>query len=356
MSYWARIASRRPLPKERKMMAPVLGQLGHSRHECNSRPDHHCGGCGYAVCSCKPSVGVAAVLENTTTLFGVDSNHPSLVRPYMFPVLTGYDHGYTHNVPGTAFALEDMMEIQRLADASPYNFPVMTAYSHGQACDSSGSAFSLNPLARENCQSRPFCVSCLHDNSGTGGPVAKREDGEMRCEYCEKQRTFGALLYWDSDANALGAVDAGKTPKCNNVGAVDVGDVDFTLPIKLDPTNPLPAFSVEIKRCVEELSRVAHRNKVLFGLKTEWVPGEKEHTLVAKTSPIAAPVSGSMAALQHWERVGSTDICVKHLGNQAACDCDNAFFLDLSAQAGKPITLTAEQQSAWKRMFTKKDK
>lgn len=313
MSYWARIASRRPLPKPHKPLAPV-GEARSSVTGSNlARNDDGrcyfaagevscCPHCGYHQCACRPFAcddcnrtfrttaakfmahdcagkldscatldalgginsvargqpGVAAVLDNTTTLFGVDSPHP--------PIARSFKERYGQ-------ALDDMKEIQRLTAAAPYNFPVMTAYSHGQTNDVSGTAFSLKDAA-----------------------------------------------------------DTSKTPKCNNVGAVD-----YTLPFKLDfiPMQP-SSFSAEINRCVEEMARVADRNAAL-GFKTEWVPGEKENTLVAKTSPIAAPVSGSVAALQHWERVGFMDICGKHLGNQAACDCNNAFFLDLSAKLGKPL-------------------
>lgn len=282
MSYWARIASRRPLPKPHKPLAPV-GEARSSVTGSNlARNDDGrcyfaagevscCPHCGYHQCACRPFAcddcnrtfrttaakfmahdcagkldscatldalgginsvargqpGVAAVLDNTTTLFGVDSPHP--------PIARSFKERYGQ-------ALDDMMEIQRLTDAAPYNFPVMTAYSHGQTNDVSGTAFSLKDAA-----------------------------------------------------------DTSKTPKCNNVGAVD-----YTLPIN---------FSVTMERHLAEMARIADHNAAL-GFKTDWVPGEKEHTLVAKTSPITAPVSGS---------------------NQAACDCGSAFCLDLSAKLGKPL-------------------
>lgn len=72
----ARAASRRQLPKPRKMMGPVgerptdIEQYRNGvLHESHTR-EHHCRDCGYHVCSCKP--------VERTELFGVNAN-PSII-------------------------------------------------------------------------------------------------------------------------------------------------------------------------------------------------------------------------------------------------------------------------------------
>jgi hypothetical protein len=42
-------------------------------------------------------------------------------------------------------------------------------------------------------------------------------------------------------------------------------------------------------------------------------------------------------AISSFKRIGSTDVCVKHLGNQDACDCNHSFFDGLTGSGGTEI-------------------
>lgn len=228
MSYWARIASRRPLPKERKVMDPVLGQLGHSRHECRARPDHHCGECGYAVCSCRQ------------------------------------------------YACDDCSRTFRTTEAKFKAHDCAGKLDSCAKCDSSPAPWTINDHKLcKSCVEAPYAYNFppLTDGLGHNAP-----DPLPLSLMPEPYRSWVQSEHARLDAlGGTNSVARGEAPK-----SVSTAALQYELGTR-------GTFADKIHELANEMARVSLRNETLFGLKTEWVPGEKEHTLVAKTSPIAAP-------------------------------------------------------------------